>query len=59
MRLSHLVRLALAAWVLRWAAAELAVRLARPADVPADGPLPGRMPEPPVRVMQPRGPAGR
>lgn len=46
MRVADLVKVAVAAWVLRWAAAELAVRYARPTRAPVDGPLPGRMPEP-------------
>lgn len=48
MRLADLVKLALAAWVLRWLATELASRAGRrqpPAQV-ASGPLPGTMPGP-------------
>jgi hypothetical protein len=45
-RLAHLVRIALALWVLRWLAGELASRYARPVEVPTGGPLPGRMPAP-------------
>ena len=41
MRLANLVKLALALWIGRWIAGELAVRYARPANIPADGPLPG------------------
>lgn len=46
MRVANVVKLALAAWVLRWAAMELAARYARPTAAPRGGPLPGRMPEP-------------
>ena len=41
MRLANLVKLGLALWIVRWLAAELAVRDARPAQIPLDGPLPG------------------
>jgi hypothetical protein len=37
----RIAKLVIAAWVLRWAAMELAVRYARPVDPPKDGPLPG------------------
>ena len=49
MRIADLVKLALAAWVMRWIAGELAVRYARPVEIPRDGPLPGRMPDPLLR----------
>jgi hypothetical protein len=43
-RVSVLVRLAIALWIGRWAAMELAIRYAPTAKVPEDGPLPGLMP---------------
>ena len=45
MRRADVVRLALAAWILRWAVLELASRAGNrgPERTPADGPLPGRM----------------
>lgn len=48
MRLANVVRLALAVWLLRWAAMEWASRAGnRAPETPRpDGPLPGRMPGP-------------
>ena len=53
MRRAHVVRLLVAAWLLRWAAMELASRAGRrPGPPPPDGPLPGRMPGPPGPLIE-------